>query len=256
MISPTFDRITPGQRPDRSPVLFQQWRHLTFLHWEVRPHVLQRLLPQGLTVDTFGGKAYVGLVPFTMQNVRPRWLPAVPALSDFHELNVRTYVLDRHGRPGVWFFSLDAANRIAVALARLSFRLPYFFAKMELDNTVAGQCAYRSARLSPGRPAGCDLTARFWGPPGPAAPGTLEHFLIERYFLFATAGEGLFIGQVHHRPYPIQAAAAQIRWENLLAAAGIETLGGRPLVHYAEGVDVEVFGLQAITAPCAEKICL
>lgn len=235
------DRAAPARPPDRAPVLRQQWRHLSFLHWPADAAALQEMLPPGLTVDTFAGQAYVGLVPFSMCNVRPALLPPVPGLSHFHETNVRTYVLDRQGRPGVWFFSLDAASRVAVALGRRCFRLPYVFADMELGTGDGNQRHYRSAR--PGAGPGCDLTVTFSGPARPAAPGTLEHFLIERYRLFTLAGAELQLGQVHHAPYPVQQASARIRSETLLAAAGIARTDALPLVHYAAGVDVEVFGL-------------
>jgi hypothetical protein len=236
--------FTPIRPPDRRPVMFQQWRCLTFLHWPVEGEALRRLLPPGLELDTFQGQAFVGLVPFTMRNVRPAGLPAVPALSHFHEFNVRTYVLDRHGRPGVWFFSLDAGNKFAAALARRWFKLPYFHAEMALEAPAPDQRRYRSARLEAGPvPPGCELTTTFGGPAGPAVPGTLAHFLIERYVLFAWSGTGLLSGQVHHRPYPIRPATAQLQSESLLAAADILRPESAPLVHYSDGVDVEVFGL-------------
>jgi uncharacterized protein YqjF (DUF2071 family)/predicted DCC family thiol-disulfide oxidoreductase YuxK len=239
------DRAALARRPARIPVLRQQWQHLSFLHWPVDAGALQRLLPAGLTVDTFQGQAFVGLVPFTMGNVRPAPLPPVPGLSHFHEFNVRTYVLDRQGRPGVWFFSLDAASRVAVTLGRRWFKLPYFLAEMELGIAGGNQRHYRCARMGPFA-AGCDLLTTFSGAARPAIAGTLEHFLIERYFLFTHSSEGLLRGQVHHSPYLVQTARAELRSETLLAAAGIARPESAPLVHYSAGVEVEVFGLQPV----------
>ncbi len=116
-------------------VMRQQWRDLLFLHWEVSPAQLRALLPAELTLDTFEGKAYVGLVPFTMRNVHPIWSPSIPPLSHFHETNVRTYAQCKGHDPGVWFFSLDAANAIAVQIARAWFKLPYYYARMEMQKT-------------------------------------------------------------------------------------------------------------------------
>ena len=130
-----IDRIAPTRRPPGRTVMRQQWRDLLFLHWPVPVEQLRPLIPAELAIDTYEGQAYIGLVPFTMRNVRPTWSPPVPPLSHFHEINVRTYV-HRQGRdPGVWFFSLDAANPIAVKIARLWFKLPYFYARMRLNKT-------------------------------------------------------------------------------------------------------------------------
>ncbi|MGZ4809473.1 MAG: YqjF family protein, partial [Thermoanaerobaculia bacterium] len=119
-------------KPDQQAVMRQDWHHLLFLHWEIPPSELQKMLPPGLTLDTFDGKAYVGLIPFTMTGVRPILTPPLPGISSFHEVNVRTYVHHEGRDPGVWFFSLDAANRIAVAVARRAFHLPYFRAWIRL----------------------------------------------------------------------------------------------------------------------------
>lgn len=246
-----IDRIAPTLRPAGRVAMYQRWEHLLFLHWPVPSESIARMLPPGLEVDTFGGRAYVGLVPFTMRGVRPRGLPAVRWLSDFHEVNVRTYVHAGGRDPGVWFFSLDAESRIAVRLARLWYHLPYSFAAMHLGvgSTAADghgpEIEYRSERKGPGpRPASCRLTYRPAGEPDPARPGTLEHFLIERYILYAQARGSLYSGRVHHDPYPVQAAELLDLQEDLVAAAGVEPTGGAPLVHYARGVRVEVFPLE------------
>ena len=227
----------------------QSWSHLLFLHWAVPAEAISARLPTGLEVDTFAGEAYVGLVPFTMSGVRPTWAPAVPWLSSFHEVNVRTYVHRRGRDPGVWFFSLDAANPVAVWLARTAWHLPYYRARMRLaiGDEAGGMIHYESRRLGRDAGAGCRLRYRPVGSPTPAEPGTIEHFLIERYILYAHPRKGLHRGHVHHAPYPVQGAELLELDEDLVAAAGIERPGRPPLVHYASGVEVEVFPLEPAT---------
>lgn len=221
----------------------QVWRHLGFLHWPVDPAAIAPLLPPGLTVDTFDGVAYLGLVPFTIPLSRtPRLgLPVAPA---FHELNLRTYV-HREGRdPGVWFFSLDAASRLAVAGARLGYHLPYFHARISMELFDGPSISYRASRSS--RPA-AGLPAEFsgqYGPTGPAVPaavGSLEFFLAERYLLYAWNGRKLSSARVHHAPYPLQPAAAFDVRQSLTGAAGLPPMGAPPaFVHYAREVDVRI----------------
>lgn len=210
------------------------------MHWRVPAAALRPLVPEPLAIDAFDGDAFVGIVPFAMRGVRPRWAPPVPGVSSFHETNLRTYV-HRDGRdPGVWFFTLDAARRLAVWIARTFWHLPYHHARMTL---AAGDTVrYESYRRAGG--AMFRGTARPIGEPRTAAPGTLEHFLVERYLLYAQRPDGaLRRGQVHHAPYPLQDAALSDWDESLLAAAGIARPDGAPLVHFAAGVDVEVFAL-------------
>jgi uncharacterized protein YqjF (DUF2071 family) len=240
----------------------QKWRHLLFLHWRVDVDQLRTLIPAKLEIDTFEGQAYIGLVPFTMLDVHPVWAPSVPALSNFHETNVRTYVHYRGAAPGVWFFSLDAANSIAVRVARSVWKLPYHFASMQMDVSPAAltvtepvgsdvaspdkdhRIAYCTERLWPEPlPAVCSVDYTTTGTPGPAAPGTLEHFLAERYILYTKANRGLLSGQVHHAPYPLQTATVYALDENMIAAAGIVHGPEAPLAHYALGVDVDIYPL-------------
>jgi uncharacterized protein len=193
----------------------------------------------------------VGLVPFTMRGVRPAGLPAIRGLSHFHETNVRTYVHHRGERPGVWFFSLDAANAVGAALGRLWFGLPYFFARMSLDaeeSSDALRISYASDRLYPDpRPATTRVEAEVRSTVEPAKVGTLEYFLAERYLLYSVSRRGILsTGRVHHTPYPLQVAEVLSLEESALHAAGIERPDAPPLAHYASGVDVEVFGLERV----------
>jgi uncharacterized protein YqjF (DUF2071 family) len=246
-----IDRVGPTRRPPGRAAMRQSWRRLGFLHWELDGAALARRLAPGLSLDTFEGRAFVGLVPFTMQGVRPWWAPAPPGVSAFHEVNVRTYVHFEGRDPGVYFFSLDAASRVAVATARAWFKLPYHYARMRLDPRPEGLTAYASDRRWPAPvPAACRL---LYGPrpapPAPARPGTLEHFLAERYILYTSSRGRLLRGRVHHPPYPLQPGECPELDETLLAAAGLARPDGPPLVHYAAGVDVEVFGLTALGTP-------
>ncbi len=252
---PSIDRLAPTKRPTAPVVMRQVWSHLLFLHWAVPVEVLRPLIPEGLEVDTFDGRAYVGLVPFAMSGVRPVGVPSVHWLSNFLEVNVRTYV-HRGGRdPGVWFFSLDAANPVAVALARWSWHLPYHNARMSMVESGVGDprtqpvITYRSSRWgSPRHPAFCDLSYTPEGRPAEVTAGTLAHFLIERYILYAQRGTKLYQGRVHHVPYPVQAAVLHHLDETLLDAAGIACPEESPLVHYARGVDVRIYPIHRVAS--------
>jgi uncharacterized protein YqjF (DUF2071 family) len=224
----------------------QDWSHLLFLHWPVPVEAIAGKIPEGLEVDTFEGNAYLGLVPFKMTGVRPVWAPAVPWLSSFLEVNVRTYVHQEGANPGVWFFSLDAANPVAVWLARAFWHLPYFLAGMGLEQEGSGDGlrSYSSRRLGQATGPGCRIRYRPSGVARPAEPGTLEHFLVERYLLYAKVGNRLAMGQVHHRPYPVQGAELLELEEDLVAASGVEVVGMPPLIHFASGVEVEIFAME------------
>ena len=226
----------------------QEWHQLLFLHWEVSPEQVQARLPEGLTVDTFEGKTYLGLVPFTMRNVRPVWSPPVPWLSHFHETNVRVYVRDKSGRSGVYFLSLEAANPIAVELARGLFKLPYHWAKMDLGHKN-GAFFFASKRLNhPPLPAHSNITYQLQHVVElrTATPNTLEHFLIERYLLFSVSGKRLFAGRVMHPPYRFQRALSPQVDQNLTHAVGFALDSPPLLAHYCPGVNVDVYALTPI----------
>jgi uncharacterized protein YqjF (DUF2071 family) len=231
----------------------QHWQDLLFLHWPFPADVLRAAIPRQLDVDTFNGTAYVGLVPFTMTGVRPVGLPPVWGLSRFHETNVRTYVRLSGRDPGVWFFSLDAANSIAVNLARTFFHLPYHRARMLMehqrnrDSSAPETIFYAGVRRWPGPlPASYAIRARTSGTPEPAQPGTLEHFLVERYVLYALSTHRLYQCRVHHHAYSLQSAQILSIDETLLAAAGLDRPRGPALVHFARAVDVKVFPIRAV----------
>lgn len=233
-------------RPAGTAVMRQRWSDLLFLHWEVPVDVILPTLPPGLEPDTFGGRAFLGIVPFRMERVRPAFLPALPGVSYFPELNLRTYVRDRAGVPGVWFYSLDAGNRVAVAIARKFFHLPYHAARMEMRRgDRAGSISFSSRRRATGDDSYFD-----WSPgavlPPPAA-GSREHFLVERYRLYAAGGGRLFRGAVAHPPYALRRVEVTRCAENLFSAAGFAAPGRAPdHAVCSDGVDVEVFPLREI----------
>jgi uncharacterized protein YqjF (DUF2071 family) len=233
-------------------VMRQVWCHLGFLHWPVDGAAIAPLLPPGLQVDTFDGLAYVGLVPFTIPLSRTTWL-GLPVAPAFHELNLRTYV-HRDGRePGVWFFSLDAASRLAVAGARAGYHLPYFHARMSMELSDGPFITYRSRRLTAGPTAEFSSRYRPTGPAAPAAVGSLEFFLAERYLLYAWNGRTLSTARVHHAPYRLQPASAFEVHQSLTSAAGLPPMGGPPtLVHYAREVDVRIEGPRRVRPADAE----
>ncbi len=232
-------RLAQRVRPEGRPAMYHSWRHLTFLHWAVPAEEMQRLLPPGLTVDTFEGVAYVGLVAFTMCDMRLSWMPALPGLRASHETNVRTYVVDENGVPGVWFFSLDAANLAFVHIARAWYYLPYRKSAMRIRSNDEA-VAYRSDSSL----AGCAVEVETCGELSVAEPGSLAFFLIERYVLYSSRRGRLFSGRVHHTPYPLRAVQCGFVEEGLIKATQIERPDVAPLVHFSPGVDVEVFGLE------------
>lgn len=200
-------RLAHTQRPADFPVMKQRWAGLGFFHWEADPELIAARLPAGLHVDTFASKAYLGVVPFFMERIRPVYLPPLPWLSWFHELNLRTYVHDDEGNPGVWFFSLDCNQPLAVEIARRAFNLPYEHAKMS-SAIEGGIIRYQSHRKACPMPV-ADFTYPVPQNPQPAAAGSLEWFLVERYLLFsADARKNLHCGRVHHSPYLIEPMSA------------------------------------------------
>ena len=228
------------QQPQRAHVMRQRWEKLAFLHWRWDAETIQRTLPPGLTVDTFQGDAWLAIVPFYMRGIRPRFCPPVPGISDFLELNVRTYVRDAQGRHGVWFYSLDCDQPLAVWTARTFFHLPYQHARMsapQAEGWIDYHCQRRGE--SPSR-----FRYRLGAQTRHAEPGTLEFFLAERYLLLSKTPRGLRCGQVHHTPYPLAEVELDAWDVNPLLQAGFEN-PNRPPDHLigSPGVDVKVYAL-------------
>jgi uncharacterized protein len=215
-----------------------RWRDLAFLHWPVAAEPLRALLPPSLELDTFDGAAWIGVVPFRMEGVRHRWLPPLPTARTFPEINVRTYV--RGGdRPGVWFLSLDAGSRLAVRGARLGLNLSYFDAEMRVLGDHGG-VEYRSRRAHRGAPA-ASFHARYapTGEPSPARPGTLDSWLTERYRLYGRRRSGrVYAIDIHHAPWPLQAARVVIERNTMAEAAGVRLPDAAPTAHFARRLDV------------------
>jgi uncharacterized protein len=231
----------PWPLPAGPWVMAQSWHDLLFAHWPVDVKILRELIPDRLEIDTFEGQAWLAVVPFRMTGVRLRGMPSVPWLSAFPELNVRTYVTCG-GKPGVWFFSLDAANSLAVAIARLWFHLPYFRARMSCTESE-GWSHYRSERVHRGASSGM-LVGQYRPSGNIFSPlrGTLEHFLTERYCLYTTDGRGQLIrGEIHHSPWPLQVAEANFSRNTMAEAAGVALPNVKPLLHFAKRQDVLVW---------------
>ena len=224
----------------------QSWLDLLFAHWPVDAAILRTKIPRALKIDTYHGQAWLGVVPFRMEGVRLRGTPALPWLSAFPELNVRTYVI-ADGKPGVWFFSLDAANSIAVNVARGWFHLPYFCAHMSCEFR-SEWVEYTSQRAHRGAPCGA-FKGRY-RPAGEvfcAQPGSLERFLTERYCLYAADPRGRVLrGEVHHGLWPLQNAEAELDTNTMAEAAGILLPAVKPLLHFSRRQDVVVWQPQKV----------
>lgn len=234
----------PWPLPSSPWIMFQSWRELLFAHWPVPVERLKRLVPSGLTVEEFDGSAWIGLTPFRVADLRLRWLPHLPGISGFPEVNLRTYVRVG-GKPGVFFFSLDAGSRLGVWGARIAYRLPYRHAQMSVESS-GDWIHYRSRRAD----GSARLAARY-RPDGRVfepAPGTLEHFLVERYALYVVLRSGRILrGDIHHPPWRVQPAEAEIEEKSVASAEGIELPGTAPLLHYAERQDTLVWLPRAVS---------
>lgn len=225
----------------------QTWHRLLFAHWPVAPEALRPLVPPALPLDTFEGQCWVGIVPFYMTNVRPRFVPPMPGLSQFHEMNVRTYVT-MNDKPGVYFFSLDAANPIAVVAARMIFHLPYFNAIMSSqrkDDTIH----YHSRRTD--RRAGQAEYEAVYGPIAPvtyAQRDSLEYWFTERYCLYTVVGnDRVYRCDIHHRKWPLQVAEMETKKNTMAISHGIRLSDTQPLLHYAHRQEVLVWPLHRVS---------
>ena len=247
--APTLaQRLAMRERPVGTPIMRQEWDELLFLHWPVPAELLQPHLPPRLKIDTHDGMAWLAVVPFRMSKVRTRISPPVPGASAFLELNVRTYVhLD--GVPGVWFFSLDATNPLAVWAARTFFNLPYLRATMRFDSPGPELRQFTAERTHRGTPPAHFRATWKLGLPMPAAePGSLAFFLTERYCLYASnkAQTKLYKGRVAHAPWPLRSAQVLHYDSTLIESHGLPTPAGKPVVHAGGPVSVELWPLRRV----------
>ncbi len=217
----------------------QTWNDLLFAHWPVPPGLIRKLIPSSLELDTFNEQCWLAVTPFHMSGIRARWMPRLPGLSAFPELNVRTYVTHA-GKPGVYFFSLDAASIAAAWAARATYHLPYFHARMSSVNQN-GWIHYYSVR---------DLTAELkakFRPSTPAQlrnPGTIEHWLTERYCLYTTHKNSIYRAEIHHEPWPLHDAECEFSINSMAASAGIQLPTIQPLLHFAKRLEVLIWPLK------------
>ncbi|MDE0431655.1 MAG: DUF2071 domain-containing protein [Caldilineaceae bacterium] len=232
----------PRPLPGGPWLFFQSWQDLLFAHWPIPAADIVELLPPSLTLDTYAGDAWVSVVPFRMCGVRPRFLPELPRISSFPELNVRTYVKSSSAedpRPGVFFFSLDAGNPLAVAFARRVYHLPYFRAQMNCRLDDEG-IRFRSSRSHAGaQDADFRAVYRPTGPVYHATPGSLDQWLVERYCLYSVDGQGhTYRAEIHHTPWPLQPAAAAFERNWVAQAHRILLPDTAPLLHFVRQLDV------------------
>lgn len=236
----------PWPVPTRAHAVAMRWEALLFMHWPIDAAWLRPHVPKSLSIDEFGGSAWIGIVPFRMVGIRSRVLPPLPGLSRFPELNVRTYVTVG-GKPGVWFFSLDAAHRIAVWTARRVFHLNYCLADMSCTASASGY-RYTSRRIHRGLPP-ADFAAQYRpvAQPKRCSAGSLEHFLTERYCLYSIAPGGeLFRGEIAHEPWPLQPAEAEVETNTMANPLGFSLPDTKPLLHYADRLDVVAWRLDRV----------
>ena len=232
----------PWPLPSGPWIMAQRWTDLLFAHWPVDPQALRAIVPASLPLDLFENRAWISIAAFFLSHLRARWLPALPLISEFPELNVRTYVT-LGGKPGVYFFSLDAGSALAVAAARTTYFLPYFRASMNIRAAADGTLQYNSRRTdSRGRPA--ELIARYrpTGPISRAKPGSLDHWLTERYCLYAIDHAArVRRADIHHHQWPLQPADAEISLNTMASAAGIELPNVAPRLSFSSRLDVVVW---------------
>jgi hypothetical protein len=239
----------PYPLPSGAWVMQQTWYNLLFAHWPIPVEMMRRAVPKALELDLFDGQAWVGVVPFGMSRVHPRWTFPAPWLSDFLELNVRTYVT-RADRPGVYFFSLDAANPLAVEIARRWYHLPYFTARMKLEARADGWISYHSTRVHRHAPK-ADFAGRY----RPASEtflstrGSVEYFLTERYCLYTVVQGTVYRGEIHHAPWPLQRAEAEIETNTMTLPHGLQLPGTPPLLHFARRLETVEWPIQPADPP-------
>ena len=238
----------PWSLPSSPWFMGQTWIDLLFAHWRVEPELLRRVMPPQLAPEIYDGSAWLGISPFVIRGLRLRGTPPPPLLSSFPEINVRTYVRVA-GKPGIYFFSLDADSRAAVFAARRAYRLPYFRSKLDVD-ADRGRCIrYRARRVSGNGPA-AEFAAAYHptGEPDPAEPGTLAHFLAERYCLYTLDGQRRICrAEIHHPPWPLQPAELEVDLNTMTTALGID-LEGESVLHFSARQDVVIWPIEPVEA--------
>lgn len=252
---------TPVHHPARPFRLSQRWSRLLFAHWPMRPAEIQSRLPNGLTVDTLDGYAWLGVIPFLMDRVRVRtvgdYTISVPGATAFPELNLRTYVRAPDGTPGVYFFSLDAGSLLAVIGARVAFGLPYFWARMQAEITSLALPHPVAAHLIPATPGetvtytsqrrlGRDVRfhARYRSLSIPSPQDDLRTFLTERYALFVRRFGAVQMGRIHHQPWQLENAEAELIRNDLPASFGLTLPDRPPVLHYGPEVHMHAWALR------------
>jgi hypothetical protein len=242
-----FSTHRPWPLPRGAWIMAQRWSNLLFAHWAVSSEALRALVPRPLAIDLFENRGWLTIAPFYLSHLRPRNVPSMPWLSEFPELNVRTYVtLDN--KPGVFFFSLDAGSALAVEGARFFYHLPYFRADMSVTEERDGSIAYRSHRAHAGA-AAAELRARYrpTGDPRPAPLGSLDNWLTERYCLYAVDRHArVHRAEIHHRPWPLQPAVATFERNTMAVAAGIPVDGPPARVSFSRMLDVVVWAPEVV----------
>lgn len=236
-------RVVPRTPPAGQPVIHQKWGKLLFMHWPIEATLLRPLVPEALEIDQFEGKAWIAIAPFTIWDMRafPPYLPALPGLNHMHELNVRTYVRF-NDEPGVWFFSLDTNSHAAVFGGRTLFKLPYYSAEIELEQT-GDEITYSLTRDEP--PQGRFTASWTIGKALPQSQaGSREFFLTERYGLFTEHSGEIYRAQLEHPPWPLREATLGSFDSNLITVLGLEAPRGAPLTHYAEALGVDIWFLR------------
>jgi uncharacterized protein len=232
----------PWPLPDRPWLMGQTWLDLLFAHWRVEPEQIDRLLPPPLSAQRRDGSAWLGVTPFLVSGLRARGTPPLPWLSRFLELNVRTYV-EVDGKPGIYFFSLDAARRAAVFAARRGYRLPYFHASMRAERGGTAVRYTSERRDQAGPPASFRGE---YGPVGDVTDDPLARWLAERYCLYVVDDEGTVLrGDIHHPPWPLRPAEGEISAQGMATPLGIE-LEGEPLLHFSGRQDVVLWALASV----------
>ena len=236
----------PYPQPTTPWVMRQTWHDLLFMHWPVSIESLRPHIPPSLTIDKFDGQAWIAVVPFRMSRIAPHGLFPVPWLSAFPELNVRTYVI-RDGKPGVWFFSLEAGNALAVQIARTWFKLPYFHAQMRCEQ-MQSVLSYASHRIHRNAPSANFIASyKPIAAPYDAQPGSLEYFLTARYCLYTTNAQGhVYRGEIHHAPWPLQLAQAAVEKNTMTDWLNISLPDVKPLLHFSRKLEVVVWPLERL----------